>query len=117
MIRREAAVIWPSYFSKSLSREEGRRVPLRLAVRNPSREDVAEAVESLGMKAEVEEGAHPSTCWNRTGKVLVTMRKKMTKERLIRTIARKLMENEEKRLSEREGEKSKLRGHGKRGGT
>jgi len=115
MIRREAAVVWPSYFSKSLSRKQGRRVPLPLAVRNPNSENVAEAAEALGMKAEVEEGAHPSTCWNRTGKVLVTMRKKMTKERLIRTIARKLMENEQKRSGEHEGEKRKLPGHGKRG--
>jgi len=113
MIRREAVVIWPSYFSKSLSRRQGRRVPLSLAVRNPTRESVTEAVESLRMKAQLEEGAHPSTWWNKTGKVLVTTGKKITKERLIISIASKMSENERKRSSERVREERKRSEHGK----
>lgn len=107
MIRREAAVIWPSYFSKSLSRNQGRRVPLSLAVRNPGSETVAEAAVSLGMKTQLEEGAYPSTWWKRTGKVLVVSGKRMTKNALIEAIARKLLENEEKRSRERAREKRK----------
>lgn len=107
MIRREAAVIWPSYFSKNLSRKQGRRVTLSLAVRNPSGETLVEAAESLGMTAQLEEGAHPSTWWRGTGKVLVTTRKKTTKNALITAIARKLLEKEEMRLRERAKEKRK----------
>lgn len=101
MIRREALVIWPSYFNKNLSRNQGRRVPLPLAVRNPSGEDVVEAVESLGMKAELEEGSHPSTWWKKSGKVLVTAGKKRTKNALITAIAGKLLEHEESTSRER----------------
>jgi len=112
MIRREAAVIWPSYFSKNLSRKQGRRVSLSLAVRNPSGETLVEAAESLSMTAQLEEGAHPSTWWRGTGKVLVTTRKKTTKNALITAIAitaiaRKLLEKEEMRLREHAKEKRK----------
>lgn len=90
MIRRDGYVIWPIYFDKNIPRSRCRRVPLSLAVKNPSVEKVAEAARSLGWRVEVEDGAHPSTSWVKTGKVVVKPDRHVNKNSLIKTLASRL---------------------------
>ena len=43
--------IYPVYFDASRSLQEGRRVPLKLAVKNPMAKELAEATTSLGIQS------------------------------------------------------------------
>lgn len=43
--------IYPIYFDSSRSLREGRRVPLRLAVKNPMAKELADATASLGVQS------------------------------------------------------------------
>jgi signal recognition particle subunit SRP19 len=43
--------IYPVYFDASRSLQEGRRVPLKLAVKNPMAKELAEATASLGVQS------------------------------------------------------------------
>ena len=43
--------IYPVYFDVSRSLQEGRRVPLKLAVKNPMAKELAEATASLGVQS------------------------------------------------------------------
>ncbi len=90
MIKRDGYIIWPIYFDKTVPRSKCRRVPVSLAVKNPSVDKIVEAVKSLGWKFEVEDGAHPSMWWVKTGKVIVKPDRKMNKHSLIKTLAHRL---------------------------
>ncbi len=90
MIKRDGYVIWPIYFDKNVPRSRCRRVSLSLAVKNPSVEKIIEAARSLGWRIELESGAHPSTWWVRTGKIIVRPDKPMSKNFLIKTLAHRL---------------------------
>jgi len=46
--------IYPVYFDASRTLQEGRRVPLHMAVKNPLAKDLAEAVASLGIQSVLE---------------------------------------------------------------
>lgn len=50
-------VIWPAYLDADLSRGEGRRVPLDIAVPEPTVEEIAVAVEQVGYDAEIDRRA------------------------------------------------------------
>ena len=52
-------VIWIDYFNSGFSREEGRRVPLNMAVRNPSLKELEEAAKRAGYKPETIEASYP----------------------------------------------------------
>jgi len=92
MIKRKGYIIWPIYFDSSASRSICRRVPLRLAVKNPTAEEIASAAKKLGWKVVVEEGSHPAAWWQRTGRVMVEPGKPMKKSEVIKLIASKLRE-------------------------
>lgn len=64
-------VIWPAYLDAERTRGGGRRVPLDLAVSNPTIEEIAAAVEQVGYDAVVEPDAtHPQEFTSR-GRVRV----------------------------------------------
>ena len=64
-------VIWPVYLDADRSRSAGRRVPLDLAVSDPTIEEIAAAVEQVGYEAEVDPDAtHPQEFEPR-GRVIV----------------------------------------------
>ncbi len=52
-------VFWLDYFDSSLSRDSGRRVPLPLATRNPTVDELAAAARKLGYEPHVEKARHP----------------------------------------------------------
>jgi signal recognition particle subunit SRP19 len=65
-------VLWPLYFDSRRTREEGRRVPKRLAVEAPTVEEIATAADALGLQPSIEKkAAHPSMPWRRDGRVLL----------------------------------------------
>lgn len=47
-------VIWPAYFDAELSRQDGRRVSLDLAIDDPTVDEIAKAVQQVGYDAIIE---------------------------------------------------------------
>jgi len=92
MIKKRGYILWPIYFDSSASRSICRRVPLKLAVKNPTAEKIAVAAKKLGWKIVVEGGSHPAAWWQKTGRVIVEPSKPMKKNEVIKLIALKLRE-------------------------
>jgi len=68
----EQLVIWPQYFDRTLTRQEGRRVPKKFAVDKPSLEQLAKAAKSLHLNPVIENMAvYPSQPWKQKGRLLV----------------------------------------------
>lgn len=86
---RDRYVLWPIYFDRSRSRQDGRRVSRELAVKHPSAEDVAKAAKKLELDPEVEaDAAHPSRWWQQEGRVLV--KQAAGKTEIVRDVATEL---------------------------
>jgi signal recognition particle subunit SRP19 len=82
-------VVYPEYFDSRLSRKDGRRVPKEAARESPTLEDVERAARAAGLEPRAEpKSAFPPRWWERRGRVLV--KKKSTKERTLRSIAKRL---------------------------
>ena len=65
-------VIWPIYFDSRISRNGGRRVSRRSAVKSPRLDEIAEAARALNLDCTIEETkAHPATWWEKPGRVLI----------------------------------------------
>ncbi len=85
----EKFVLWPSYFDKTRSRLQGRRVSKKHAIEKPTTEAIAKAAKSLGLNPVVEkERAYPADHWKKNGRVLVD--KKTAKSKLLVQIANRL---------------------------
>lgn len=70
--RKDFVVIWPCYFDRSRSRKDGRRVPKKLAIQNPTTDLIASAAKDLGYYVEIEpEKSHPSKPWGGEGRLIV----------------------------------------------
>jgi len=73
-------VIYPSYFDRSLTRLQGRRVSQKHAVDKPTLETLAKAAKSLGLSPVLEKNtAHSSTPWKKEGRMLITKKGSKTK--------------------------------------
>ena len=67
-------VLYPIYFDKTAPRPP-RRVPLALALDNPTADDVAQAALKLRLQPVLEKGvAHPRRPWEKNGRVLIEIR-------------------------------------------
>ena len=64
-------VIWPAYLDADRSRGEGRRVPLDVAVPDPTIEEIAAAVEQVGYDAEIDSTATYPREFEARGRVIV----------------------------------------------
>jgi len=79
-------VIWPAYFDRDLSRDDGRKVPLKLAMENPSIDRIAKAAKALKLNPILEKDArYPSKHWEIKGRILVD--KKDKKITILKNIA------------------------------
>jgi len=96
MIKREGFIIWPTYFDRTLSRSEGRRVPLPLSSRLPTVEKLSKAAQRLGWYVKVEVAAHPKTHWKKTGRLIVRPDKPLNKQSVIKALAQELLRQETK---------------------
>ena len=82
-------VVYPEYFDSRLSRKEGRRVAKDAAREAPTLEDIEKAARAAGLEARAEpKSAFPPRWFERRGRLVV--KKKATKEKTLRLIARKL---------------------------
>ncbi|MFW6153356.1 MAG: signal recognition particle subunit SRP19 [Halobacteriota archaeon] len=65
-------ILWTAYFDKHRTRREGRRVPLDLAVDEPTVDEIAQAVQQVGYDAVIErEVAYPREPYRARGRVIV----------------------------------------------
>ena len=64
-------VLWPAYFDAGLTRSEGRRVPVALAVDEPTVDEIADAVQQVGYDAVIEREKSYSREFDTRGRVLV----------------------------------------------
>jgi signal recognition particle subunit SRP19 len=79
-------VIWPIYFDKSVSKNNGRKISKKHAVEKPNIEDIAKAAKSLKLNPILEkESFYPSRNWKKEGRIIID--KKDTKSNLLRQIA------------------------------
>ena len=81
-------VIWLDYFNSGFSRAEGRRVPINMAVRNPSITELEEAVKRSGYVYESYKAFHPKRMFIRSNYISIKLKKPKTK--IIREIASSL---------------------------
>ncbi|WP_457615316.1 signal recognition particle protein Srp19 [Methanopyrus sp.] len=91
---KDKIVIWPAYFDADRSRSEGRRVPKRLAVRNPRLTELRRIAEKLGLNPEVQrDKQYPKRWWDDKGRLIVD--KLESKRKTLLLIAEKLKERRE----------------------
>lgn len=64
-------VIWLDYFNSSISRPKGRRVPLNMAVRSPSLDELIQGAKRAGYAPEPEVAAYPKRSASVSGYVSV----------------------------------------------
>ena len=85
-------VIWPIYFDSRVSRNGGRRVSRRSAVKSPRLDEIAEAARVLNLDSTIEEKkAHPAAWWEKQGRVLVK-KTHVPKSSILREIGSRLKE-------------------------
>jgi len=89
--KRDKIVIWPIYFNSKVTRKQGRRVPLELAVEDPKAEEIYQVAEKIGLNPILEEDkAYPKMWWKERGRVLVDKTK--SKTTILKEIAVQLKE-------------------------
>jgi signal recognition particle subunit SRP19 len=80
-------VVYPAYFDAELSRSEGRRVPMDLAVEAPTVDEIAKAVQQVGYDAAVERDATYSREFEARGSVVVKGTEDTAKNDLVQAVA------------------------------
>jgi len=80
-------IIWPAALDAALTRGEGRRVPQDLAVRDPSVDEIAEAVKQVGYDAVIERDKTYPREYEQRGRVLVKDADDATKSDLLGAVA------------------------------
>jgi len=89
--KKDRAVLWLDYFNSTLSRREGRRVPISLATKNPTLEELAEAAKLAGYTVyEVVKASHPKRHWLQSGYVQVAKREGKHKSQIVLDVAKAL---------------------------
>ena len=113
MRRQRFKVLYPEYFDISLTRSQGRRVPKKIAVSQPSIQKIIYALRKLEKDYEVEKDKrYPRTWWRSSGRVLVRGDPEESKAKLlvdIAKIARRLKQVEKKEKKEKVERKGKVR--------
>jgi signal recognition particle subunit SRP19 len=80
-------VIWPAALDANLSRSEGRRVSLELAVENPTADEIGRAVQQVGYDAVIEHDKTYSREYETRGRVLVQNADDAGKSDLLQAVA------------------------------
>lgn len=80
-------VIWPAALDANLSRSEGRRISLELAVEEPTVDEIARAVQQVGYDAVIEREKAYSREYETRGRVLVQNADDAGKSDLLQAVA------------------------------
>ncbi len=95
MRSRDYLVIWPSYLEASISRKQGRRVSLKIAIEKVKLEEIASCASQLGYKSEIiRDKAYPRSWWIK-GCVIIYP-KKESKGSFLKKLALKIKEERRK---------------------
>ena len=82
-------IIYPLYFDSSISRKDGRRIPIKLSVEKPLISEISVAAKNLGFQPILENDcSHPKKSWKNEGRILVD--KEDSKQSMILQIAKSL---------------------------
>jgi len=89
--RRDQVIIWLDYFNSRLGRRQGRRVPLSIATRNPTLDELRRAAEEAGLQVmAAKEARRPGRPSERSGYVQVRKVEGKSKQLLLRELAKEL---------------------------
>ena len=92
-------VLWLDYFNSSITREQGRRIPLDRSVRDPKLDELVEATKVLGYNPEPEVVKHPKRMSVQSGIVSVEKRAGVKKSAVILQVAKSLSDVRGKRAA------------------
>ncbi len=95
--RKKSIILWTVFFDSSRTRSEGRKLPKNLCVRNPTVEELEEAIKQLGLEYEVaREKKYPRIWYLDVPQGYVRIYKdpslNITRTKLLRMVAEKLKE-------------------------
>jgi signal recognition particle subunit SRP19 len=65
-----ACILYPCYFNANLKRQQGRKVPLSKAVKNPALIDIENSLKKSGVKYRTEMKHHPAHWAKREGRII-----------------------------------------------
>ena len=83
-------VLWVDYFNSTLSREQGRRIPLDRSVKEPALDELAEATRRLGYKPDSVNAKVPSRSFLPSGYVSIEKKGATKKSDVIKEVAKTL---------------------------
>jgi signal recognition particle subunit SRP19 len=83
-------VLWLDYFNSSLTRGEGRRIPLDRSVKDPKLGELLEAMRALGFNPESEVVRHPKRASLQSGIVSIEKRPEKKKSAILLEVAKSL---------------------------
>jgi signal recognition particle subunit SRP19 len=83
-------VLWLDYFNSSITREQGRRIPLDRSVKDPKLDELVEATTLLGYSPESEALRHPKRISVQSGCVSIEKRSGVKKGALLIEVAKSL---------------------------
>jgi len=103
MEREDSIIIYPEYFDYRLSRKMGRKLPLKYCLKNPTLEEIVEAIRRLKLSHVIEEDKyHPSNWFERKGRVRIFFTTKRYKKRIVlKAIAKQLKDVRKKLLQKK----------------
>lgn len=78
-------ILYPEYFDAALSRSQGRRVPKKQAINEPTVDIIEKCAKKLKLKTKKEDAHHPSKWYEKRGRIII--RKKWKKTVTIKKIA------------------------------
>jgi signal recognition particle subunit SRP19 len=83
-------ILWVDYFNSTLSREQGRRIPLDRSVKEPLLDELAEATRRLGYKPDAIQAKVPSRSFLPSGYVSIEKKSGAKKSEVITEVAKTL---------------------------
>ncbi len=89
-------VVWPENLDSTLSRNQGRKLPVNECVPKPTIKEIIKAAEEAGLQPLVEDKKYPKRWWLSQGRVVVL--KTGSKRETLRKLAAALRELRRKRV-------------------
>ncbi len=83
-------VLWIDYFNSTFSREAGRRIPLNKSVKDPTLDELTEAVKRLGYKPESVVAKFPARMMIPSGYVSIEKKTSEKKPKVLSEVAKVL---------------------------
>ncbi len=90
--KRNTWVIYPEYFDKDKTRNEGRRVPKKYSISSPELNEISKLLKEFDIPNMKEDHkAHPSTWYEKNGRIIIN-KQDMTKQKFLKQLGKKLRE-------------------------